>query len=177
MLDQGDLKESCERMFEFGYKSGAILYTDSVQNFFLGLAVFRLYREYSDFIWAERGKECIKKVKVWAEQGSSWNFKQKLKMLEAEESYCLGDFDDAKISYQDAISAARLHKHLLDEALAFELAAHFYFQIGDVSTSLKHYTKAHETYCKYGADGKADKLFSFIKDKFASHLVGCNIDC
>ena len=164
-------------MIEIEYKSGIILYTTSIHTFFLGLAAFRLYRKTSDFAWAERGRECIKELKVWSEQGSAWNFEQKLRMLEAEENYSLGDFEGAKVSYQDAISAAKLHKFLNDEALAYELASKFYFQIGDVSTSLKHYTWAHEVYCKYGADGKADELFSYIKGKFASHLVGCNIDC
>ena len=149
-------------------KSGIILYTASAHRFILGLAAFRLYRKHSDFVWAERGRDCIKDVKVWAEQGSTWNFEQKLKLLEAEENYCLGDFDGAKISYQDAISAARMHKNLLDEALACELAADFYFQTGDASTSLKHYRIAREVYCKYGADGKANDLFSSIKDKFSN---------
>ena len=157
-------------MIEIEYKSGIILYTTSIHKFILGLAAFRLYRKNLDFAWAERGRDCIKELKVWSEQGCTWNFEQKLKMLEAEENYCLGDFEGAKISYQDAISAARLHKFPNDEALACELAAKFYFKIGDMATSLKHYRMSHEIYCKYGADGKADKLFTYINGKFASLL-------
>lgn len=158
-------------MSAIGSKSGVIIYPDSVHKFIIGLAAFRLYRKYSDFIWAERGRECIKNVKIWTEQGCAWNFEQKLKLLEAEENYCLGNFEGANVSYQDAILAARLHKNLVDEALACELAGSFYFKTGNLSSSLKHYRMAHEIYIKYGAIGKADKLFTFIDGKFSNVLA------
>lgn len=158
-------------MFEMECKSGMILYATSAHKFILGLAAFRLYRKTSNFIWAERGRACTDGIKVWNEEGSTWNFEQKLKMMEAEENFCLGNFDGAKLSYQDAISAARLHKNLSDEALACELAAKFYFKIGELELSLQHYRLAHEVYGKYGAVGKADKLFTYIGGKFSSVLA------
>lgn len=161
-------------MIGIEHKSGVLLYTASIHKFVLGLGAFRLYRKKMGTIWAERGRECIEEIKVWCEQGCTWNFEQKLKMLEAEENYSLGNIEGAKISYQDAISAARLHKFLNDEALACELAANFYFKIGDASSSLKYYRIAHEVYIKCGAIGKADDLFTFINAKFTSllHLHG-----
>ena len=158
-------------MLESEYKSGVTLYTASIHKFIIGLAAFRLYRKNLDFAWAERGRECIQALKEWNKEGSTWNFKQKLKLLEAEENYCLGNFEGAKIFYQDAISAARLYKNLSDEALACELAGKFYFKTGDLSSSLNHYRMAHEIYCRYGATGKAEKLFMYINWKFANVLA------
>ena len=171
LLYHGDLRESCQKMFEMECQSGMILYATSAHKFILGLAAFRLYRKTCDFVWAERGRACIHRLKVWNEEGSTWNFEQKLKMMEAEENFCLGNFEGAKTSYQDAISAARVHKNLSDEALACELAAKFYFKIGDLESSFKHYRLAHEVYSKYGASGKANKLFTYISEKFSSVLA------
>jgi hypothetical protein len=56
------------------------------------------------------------------------------------------------------------------EALACELAARFYLEIGDISSSLQHFTLAHENYDKWGATGKASQLFVYVSEKFVGFL-------
>lgn len=59
---------------------------------------------------------------------------------------------------------------------AYELAGRFYMETGDVSSSLEHFRKANEKYHTWGAVAKADRLFSYINNKFASFLdVSCPI--
>jgi tetratricopeptide (TPR) repeat protein len=105
-------------------------------------------------------------MKVWSEQGCKWNFEQKLLLLSAEESYCLCDYAAAKESYKNAIAAAKSHKFINDESFALELAARFYFETGDMPSSMEHFIQAHERYCEWGAYAKANQLFHHISDKF-----------
>lgn len=109
-------------------------------------------------------------MRHWAVEGSSWNFEHKLKLMEAEEQFSIGDVKRAKESYTMAIELAQCRKFINDEALACELAAKFYFETGDLSSSLEHYRFAHEKYCEWGAVGKANQLFGLINETFAPHI-------
>ena len=121
-------------------------------------------------LWYERGKTRLNEMKVWAERGAAWNFSQKLSLLQAEDSYCLGDMDNAKESYKQAIAAAKRHKYTNEMAISLELAARFFLCIGELKSSLEHFTLAHEAYGSWGAMGKAEKLFNFVTEQFAGVL-------
>lgn len=108
-------------------------------------------------------------MKHWADEGAAWNFEHKLKLMEAEERFCIGDLETAKQSYKIAIELAKDRKFINDEALACELAAKFYFETENLSLSLEHYRFAHEKYCEWGAVGKANQLFGIINEKFAPY--------
>ena len=87
-------------------------------------------------------------------------------LLQAEECYCDGNVEDAKGLYVAAISSARQHRFINEEALACELAARLYFETGDVRTSLQYFRIAHEKYEEWGAFGKATHLFTNINQRF-----------
>ncbi|KAL3783453.1 LOW QUALITY PROTEIN: hypothetical protein HJC23_008645 [Cyclotella cryptica] len=106
----------------------------------------------------------------WGEQGSSWTFENKCFLLKAEEQFSNDRLDLARASYDKAISSAKAHKLVHEEAMAYELAAKFYFNINDFSTSLKYYTAAHEKYSEWGAYAKAKLLVQCIEDKFSTSL-------
>jgi hypothetical protein len=53
---------------------------------------------------------------------------------------------------------------------AYELAARFYLEIGNQASSLEHFRLAHETYIAWGAVGKANSLFEYIRGTFISIL-------
>ena len=109
-------------------------------------------------------------MKLWNDQGSSWNFQHRLHLLEAEEHCSNFDFNRAKVSYKNAIVSARSSKFVNDEALASELAGRFYLEIGDLEISFEHFRLAHEKYSEWGATGKASRLFEFINSKFGNDL-------
>ena len=109
-------------------------------------------------------------MKLWNEQGSSWNFKQKLLLMEAEQQYSCGNLQLASVKYDDAIKFSRLHKFVNDEALACEIAARFYSEIGELTASMKYFRLARKKYTEWGALGKVHLLFDEMEEKFASHL-------
>jgi tetratricopeptide (TPR) repeat protein len=112
----------------------------------------------------------MQEMKVWYDQGSTWNFKQKLTLMEAEEYFSNGNFQLAKESYQKAITCSRSNNSINDEALSCELAARFYSETGNQTQSLAHFTMAREKYIKWGATGKANHISSMLIN-LASDLI------
>ena len=49
-----------------------------------------------------------------------------------------------------------------EEALAYELAAHFYVELRDTETAIEYFSQAHLKYHEWGAFGKCDSLSKFI---------------
>lgn len=135
-------------------------------TFYSGLVSYQIYRETKDPLWQQRGKKFLSAMKIWAEQGSKWNFQHKSYLLDAEDQYSDGNIQDAQISYKNAISSATSHKFINEEALACELAANFYLDTGNTSTSLEYYTRAHAKYCEWGANAKASSLYNLIQQRF-----------
>eukprot|EP00956_Cyclotella_meneghiniana_P008824 scaffold12097_cov28-Cyclotella_meneghiniana.AAC.2 len=106
-------------------------------------------------------------MRAWAERGSSWNFRHKLQLMEAEHHCCNGNFEQATQSYENAIATARVHKYINDEALACELAGRFFLERDDLASSLEYLRLAHEKYSDWGAIGKGNQLVNFINANFA----------
>ena len=136
---------------------------------------FQDYRQNYDSSWRSRGIEHKKEFQRLVEQGSSWNFEHKLQLLEAEDYYCRGDFEQATESYKKAISSAKAHKFINDEVLACELVGEFFLHIDNQTSSLEYLMLAHEKYCEWGAHGKASQLFSFINTKFDAAWWGLSL--
>ena len=55
-----------------------------------------------------------------------------------------------------------------EEALAYELAAYFYLELGEMEQSLSHFLLALERYHEWGAFGKCTSLFEFVKSSFTT---------
>ncbi|KAL3799295.1 hypothetical protein HJC23_013020 [Cyclotella cryptica] len=170
LLDNNVIDEYALKYYQFHRSSWFLFFGDAVQTFFVGLVAFQSYRETCKSIWLEKGETCIADMKLWAKQGASWNFRHKLLLLEAEELYSKGSFENAQVSYMNAITLAKSHKFMNDEALACELAAMFYLGTGNVASSLDHFRLAQEKYHKWGAFAKADRLLAFI------HITFIDID-
>ena len=174
-MNYDDLLDRYEAFFAAEVEEYFLLFSRSVFVFISGLAAFKIYRETGgDSLWTSRGLECMKEFKLWTEQGSSWNFEHKLQLMEAEHLYCCGDFELAAESYKNAITSAKAHKYINDEALACELAGKFFLDRGNVSLSLEYLRLAHEKYSEWKAYGKANRLFEFINATFFNR---CNLQC
>ena len=55
-----------------------------------------------------------------------------------------------------------------EEALACDLAAFFYMEIGETEKALHHFLLAHKKYYEWGAFGKCDSLFKFVESNFST---------
>ena len=169
-MNHGNLEELCESYFAIEAEYYFLQFLGSTRAFITSLAAaFKIYRETYDPLWRNRGIECMKEIKLWADQGSSWNFQHKLQMMEAEDHYCNGDIEQAADAYNKAIVFARAHKYINDEALACELAGKFFFDMNNLALSFEYLRLAHEKYFQWKADGKANQLLGFISAKFAGN--------
>ena len=172
MMDLGNLEECYEKFLTTRVEDHFLVFFQSVRAFIAGLAAFKIYRDtVNDALWKSFGEKRVQEFKLWAEQGSAWNFEHKLQLMEAEHSYCCGHFDRAAELYKKAIASARAHKYINDEALACELAGKFFLDRDNVSLSLEYLTLAHEKYSEWKAEGKANHLFEFINGKFVDRCI------
>jgi hypothetical protein len=168
VFNEGDLKYHLEALFRLDSRPGFLWSVDIFIEFTAGLSCYKVYRDTRDPTWASRGKKCTNQMKLWNDQGSSWNFQHRLHLLEAEEHCSNFEFNLAKVSYRNAIASARSSKFVNDEALASDLAGRFYLEIGDLELSFKHFRVAHEKYSEWGAVGKASRLFEFMNSTFGN---------
>lgn len=87
-------------------------------------------------------------------------------LLEAEEQYSTGKFNQAKQLHTNGINIAHNNMFINEEALAYQLAAQFYLAIGAMNSSLEHFRLANEKYQTWGACEKARKLLEFVNETF-----------
>jgi hypothetical protein len=149
-----DTKLNAEKYFQYRMAPWYLQAGYAQHSFYVGLVSFRIYRETKDRLWLDRGNYFKDRIQSWKEEGSVWNFEHKLYLVEAEKAYSYGDFGCAKILYEKAVTSARLHKFLNEEALALELAGNFYLFIGNKSAALQYFVWAREAYSTWNAFAK-----------------------
>jgi PAS domain S-box-containing protein len=86
------------------------------------------------------------------------NFQHKCDLIEAEKCRVLAKFTAAMELYDQAISGAKAHKYLQEEALANELAAKFYLEWGKEKIAAVYLQEAYYCYARWGATAKTDQL-------------------
>ncbi len=83
-------------------------------------------------------------------------------LLQAEAQFCERNFDVAETLYDAAIFSSKTHKFLNEEALANELAGHFYLETGRKNESVPYFIQAFEKYNEWGAVAKAASLYKYF---------------
>ena len=86
-----------------------------------------------------------------AEKYSNWNFQNKVFLLEAELFSIEERLEDAAMSYNYAIEAARRSKFVHEQGLACELAGIHYKNIGDEKKAFRLFHEARQCYIDYGS--------------------------
>ncbi|KAK1742678.1 putative AAA ATPase [Skeletonema marinoi] len=158
-----DTIENIEKYFAFQENTWGILFlAHAVHAFHTGLISFWAARKSKEQRWYQRGNQSKLALRRWAES-SQWTFENKWYLLEAEESFCNNDVEAAKTYYEKAITSAKLHKFVHEEALAHELAAYFYLELGEREQTVEHFMLAHEKHLEWGALGKCDSLLKFVE--------------
>lgn len=137
---------------------GKMLYAENV--YWICLSAFGAYNQLD-----KSGKKHALKVikhnmnllKKWSEACEE-NFLHKYLLASAEISRLKGNVDNAIELYDKAVSSAKKHGYNLDTAVAYELAARFYFESGLLSNGNLHMASAYKAYTDYGALRKAEML-------------------
>lgn len=104
------------------------------------------------------------KVQVNQEKMHQWthhapmNYLHKYYLVEAERCRIGGQYLDAIEFYDRAISLAKEHEYLNEEALAQELTGKFYLGWGKHKIAQTYFTDAYYSYVRWGAVAKVDDL-------------------
>ena len=168
---EDNLRPYYQKFLDLNRGTSFLVFADSVHTFIVGLAAFQLYRKTHSPILLNQGRKAIAEMKKWAEEGSLFNFQQKLLLLIAEEYFCIGDMKGARDSYKAATTAAKNHRFINDEALGLDLTARFFLQTNDLPLAHQHFKLASKKYYEWGAVVKAQKLDAFLLDKFGSEQI------
>ncbi|MBW4513558.1 MAG: diguanylate cyclase [Scytonematopsis contorta HA4267-MV1] len=150
-----------------GFIQSEVIFT--LHNWFYSLA---LLAEYSQNLLQSKDnqinelKEYLKqveenqeKMKYWTEN-APMNYQHKYELVEAEKARVLGQILAAMKYYDSAIAGAQKNKYIQEEALAYELAAKFYLNLGRQEIAQTYMTKAHYNYICWGAIAKVKDLES-----------------
>jgi len=135
---------------------------DFFRIFYAGLVSFWIGREKNDRELLRKGTECKDKIEKLVVSASTWNFQNKAYLLQAEAQFCERNFDVAETLYDAAIFSSKTHKFLNEEALAYELAGHFYLETGRKDKSVPYFMQASEKYNEWGAVAKAVSLSKYF---------------
>ena len=85
-------------------------------------------------------------------------------LLDAENFYTLGDYQQASSMYDNAIQSAHDHKFIHGEAIASELAGIFYHERGMHCESYPYFVHSVRSYKEWGAHAIAERVETFLRD-------------
>lgn len=128
-------------------------------SFYHGLAVAGVYRrnqKSKPLLVLRNAISTLSKVS----EVSSWNFRPKLLLLQAEMHSIKNKKSDSM--YDDAIKAAQSSKFVHDEALACELAGKHFGRCKNLSKALLLYKQAERCYRDWGSEKKANQMKELI---------------
>ena len=125
--------------------------------------------------WISRGQSVLARIRCWHEH-SSWNWENKMLLLEAMLMHTLGNYDAAVLLCFSSIRSARAHKFIHEEAIASELAGDFLYEQGHQIDSYALYMHSINCYIKWDALAVAMRVQSIIESKFDSENITVNVD-
>ena len=116
---------------------------------------------------SSRGQSVLSRLRCWREH-SSWNWENKVLLLEAMEMQTLGNYDAARLSYTRSIQSAHEHKFVHEEAIASELAGDFFCEQGHQLEAYALYMHSIKCFNEWGALAVAKRVESSVESKFGS---------
>jgi len=108
-------------------------------------------------------REAISTMKVAASQEievgrQSWNFRNKVRLLEAELQSFEKRNDEAEESYAAAITTARCSRFVHEQGLACELAGQHHKKNGDIMRASGFFEQAKQCYADWGSQPKVESI-------------------
>ncbi|KAL3800186.1 hypothetical protein HJC23_001107 [Cyclotella cryptica] len=125
-------------------------FLDVYHSFYEGMTAFQLARKTVNRNAIEVGHLAISLFQEWVKH-STWNFQNKLLLLQAELQFFEGNKEGAIEKYQAAIKTAQESGFIHEGGLAFELLGSLYLHYGDVDQAKLQMNNAHKCYEKWGA--------------------------
>jgi hypothetical protein len=142
--------------------------------FFEGLACYLCSFEATDQVskaaWVGRGQSILAKIRSWHEH-SSWNWENKVLLLEAMEMHTLGNYDAAEPLYINSIRSACEHKFIHEEAIASELAGDFFNEHRSHLESYALYMHSIKCFNEWGALAVATRVESSLQSRLDPNMM------
>lgn len=151
-------------LFELDYK---------FHRFFIHSAAFSHLPENKKETSWQIMKNDLARMKKWAKH-CPINFLHYQYLMEAETARLQKKVDKAQVLYDLAIQQAKQNDYIRAEALANELAAKFYLQIGKEKIAKVYFQEAHYHYQKWGAIAKALHLEQTYIASFQQRFFSVN---
>ena len=157
------------------YQEGGTSFITGANSFYYSLALLAQYSKVSAkkqakiMLQVESHQE---KMKLWAFH-APMNYQHKYDLVEAEKARVLGQLE-AIDWYEKAIAGAKENQYLQEEALAYELAAEYYFKRNMEQFGQIYLKKAHYGYQQWGAVAKTEDLeknYSWLLEKNISPIT------
>jgi len=149
---------------------------------FEGLACFLCSREAEEpakTALIEKGQSILREARSLAKH-SSWNWQNKVLLLEAMNNHTIGNPEEAEQLYLSSIQSAREHKFIHEEAVASELTAEYLFEMGRQAEAYEVYNHSIKCFEEWGAQAVVNRVKADVQSKFGtdvSHLEATtNID-
>lgn len=131
---------------------------ETVLPFYQGLVLIRQFDlDKSRKQYLRQAKKCYRFLKRFSKYAPE-NFAQRAALLAAEISRVTNRFQKAEQYYRQAISFARTHAYLNEEALAKELCGRFYVRQSQLELGKHYLERAYECYRLWGAKAKTKQL-------------------
>ncbi len=130
--------------------------------FYEGLTAFYFARRSSNnepAKWFEIGERALRLFETWSKH-STWNWENKMLLLEAECLFSKGEMEKAEGQYKLAIESARRHRFVHEEGLGNDLLSMFHIANGNVDKAKSHMSQARACYEKWGASALVELLDS-----------------
>jgi predicted ATPase/signal transduction histidine kinase/tRNA A-37 threonylcarbamoyl transferase component Bud32 len=128
--------------------------------FYDSLARTALYKSHQESQQKEFLDKIIsnqEKIKFWAEH-APMNYLHKYYIVEGELHRIKGEYHQGMDSFEQAISLAKKHQYLHEEALAYELAAKLYIEFDRENIGKVYLADAYYAYMRWGAKAKLEDL-------------------
>ena len=148
---------------------------------FEGLACFLCSREAEEpakTALIEKGQSILREAKSLAKH-SSWNWQNKVLLLDAMNNHTIGNLEEAGRLYISSIQSAREHRFIHEEAVASELTGEYLFEMGRQSEAYALYDHSIKCFEEWGAQAVVKRVKADVQSKFGtdvSHLEATNID-
>ena len=137
---------------------------------YLYLCSFEATDQVSKAAWIGRGQSILAKIRSWHEH-SSWNWENKVLLLEAMEMHTLGNYDAAEPLYASSIRSAHEHRFIHEVAIASELAGDLFYERGSHLESYALYMHSIRCYIEWDALAVAMRVQSSVESKFVSENI------
>jgi len=143
-----------------GQQNFGIAEFDSI--FYIGLVSFHMARETHEQYWLDKGNAALQSFEGWSKQ-CVWNFENRYFLLKAEYHNTMKQTNAAVEAYDASIESAQRHRFIHLEAVACELAGHYFDSIPSAKKRTKEMVqKSSALYLKWGAKEKADEVAKLI---------------